>query len=169
MTWCHPKCMIDRLPPVGGTGNLASMREKSKKDEKPRARHRGAASGNSMEHSSRPRSLDVSHANRQWVVWEAYTEGEDGAAGVDAEVCEMFEQDLKSNLYRIWNHVVGHVASGPVGWRKRTEVSDAWAFPLSPTELPKRVKMYLESVEPQFHSAYGYRPRKSRRTQAARG
>ncbi len=40
-------------------------------------------------------------------VWEAYrhvkTRG--GSAGVDAESIEDFEQDLKNNLYRIWNRM----------------------------------------------------------------
>ena len=52
---------------------------------------------------------------------EAYTlvKANHGAAGVDAESVEMFEQDLKNNLYRIWNRM----SSGtyfpppvPVGW-----------------------------------------------------
>ncbi|MQB02536.1 MAG: hypothetical protein GEU78_20430, partial [Actinobacteria bacterium] len=28
-----------------------------------------------------------------------------GAAGVDAESIEVFEQDLKNNLYKIWNRM----------------------------------------------------------------
>ena len=41
------------------------------------------------------------------IVWEAYerVKANQGAAGVDAESIEMFEQNLKNNLYRIWNRM----------------------------------------------------------------
>jgi RNA-directed DNA polymerase len=41
------------------------------------------------------------------VVWEAYKriKANKGAAGVDSETVEEFEQDLKNNLYRIWNRM----------------------------------------------------------------
>ena len=40
-------------------------------------------------------------------VWKAYLQvkSNGGAAGVDAESMEDFEQDLKSNLYRLWNRM----------------------------------------------------------------
>ena len=59
----------------------------------------------------RAREEPSSHAKpfriSKWVVWEAYTrvKANHGAAGVDAESVEMFEQDLKNNLYRIWNRM----------------------------------------------------------------
>ena len=46
------------------------------------------------------------------IVWEAYerVKANQGAAGVDAESIEAFEQDLKNNLYRdLESHVVGNV------------------------------------------------------------
>ena len=57
----------------------------------------------------REREEPSSHAKpfriSKWVVWEAYTrvKANHGAAGVDAESVEMFEQDLKNNLYKIWS------------------------------------------------------------------
>ncbi len=41
------------------------------------------------------------------IVWEAYerVKANQGAAGVDSESIEGFEQDLKNNLYRIWNRM----------------------------------------------------------------
>ena len=63
-------------------------------DGQPRARE---------EPSSHAKPFNIS----KWVVWEAYTrvKANHGAAGVDAESVEMFEQDLKNNLYRIWNRM----------------------------------------------------------------
>ena len=39
------------------------------------------------------------------MVWEAYqrVKANKGAAGVDGQSVEQFEQDLKNNLYRLWN------------------------------------------------------------------
>ena len=41
------------------------------------------------------------------IVWEAYerVKANKGAAGVDSESIEAFEQDLKNNLYKIWNRM----------------------------------------------------------------
>ena len=41
------------------------------------------------------------------IVWKAYerVKANQGAAGVDAESIEVFEQDLKNNLYKIWNRM----------------------------------------------------------------
>ena len=41
------------------------------------------------------------------IVWEAYerVKANKGAAGVDSESIEVFEQDLKNNLYKIWNRM----------------------------------------------------------------
>src|ERR1035438_10401823 len=61
-------------------------------------------------------------ANQQWeepvseakpfdiskqLVWDAYqrVKANRGAAGVDGESLTMFEQDLKGNLYKIWNRM----------------------------------------------------------------
>ena len=41
------------------------------------------------------------------MVWEAYqrVKANKGAAGVDGQSIEQFEQDLKNNLYRLWNRM----------------------------------------------------------------
>jgi len=41
------------------------------------------------------------------LVWEAYqrVKANQGAAGVDGESLTMFEQDLKGNLYKVWNRM----------------------------------------------------------------
>jgi len=41
------------------------------------------------------------------VVWEAYrhVKANRGAAGIDGESIEMFEANLKDNLYRVWNRM----------------------------------------------------------------
>src|SRR4030065_165653 len=40
-------------------------------------------------------------------VWEAYkrVKANKGAAGIDDETIEKFEEDLKGNLYKIWNRM----------------------------------------------------------------
>ena len=105
------------------------------------------------------------------VVWEAYqrVKANKGAAGVDGESIAEFEQDLKDNLYQLWNRMSSGCYFPP---------------PVRMVEIPKRdgrgvrvlgvptvadriaqtvVKMYLEPVvEPLFHAdSYGYRPGRS--------
>ena len=48
-----------------------------------------------------------SYAISKRVVWDAYlkVKANRGAAGVDGESLAAFEQDLKNNLYKIWNRM----------------------------------------------------------------
>lgn len=105
------------------------------------------------------------------VVWEAYqrVKANKGAAGVDGESIAEFEQDLKGNLYKLWNRLSSGCYFPP---------------PVRMVEIPKRdgkgvrtlgvptvadriaqtvVKLYVEPVvEPLFHpDSYGYRPGRS--------
>ena len=122
----------------------------------------------------RAREEPSSHAKpfriSKWVVWEAYTrvKANHGAAGVDAESVEMFEQDLKNNLYRIWNRMSSGTYFPPpvrsVGIPKKDGSERRLGIPTVADRIAQTVvKMYLEpDVEPQFHpDSYGYRPRKS--------
>ncbi len=43
----------------------------------------------------------------KWTVWEAYrkVKANKGAPGVDGQSLAVFEEDLKNNLYKIWNRM----------------------------------------------------------------
>ena len=104
-------------------------------------------------------------------VWQAWlrVRANDGAAGADGVSLEMFETDLKDNLYKVWNRM----SSGT--W---------FALPVRGVEIPKDhgrgtrllgipcvadrvaqtvVAARIEAVaEPAFHdSSFGYRPGRS--------
>ncbi|MER9971551.1 reverse transcriptase domain-containing protein [Mesorhizobium sp. M0060] len=91
-----------------------------------------------------------------------------GAAGVDGVSIEMFEKDLKRNLYKVWNRMSsGAYFPSPV---RLVEIPNAngGIRPLGISTIADRVaqtvvKMVLEpEVEPIFHSdSYGYRPDRS--------
>jgi len=104
------------------------------------------------------------------IVWEAYerVKANQGAAGGDAESIEMFEQDLKNNLYRIWNRMSSGTYFPPpvrtVAIPKKDGGERRLGIPTVADRIAQTVaKLYLEPlVEPSFHpDSYGYRPRKS--------
>jgi RNA-directed DNA polymerase len=104
------------------------------------------------------------------IVWEAYerVKANQGAAGVDAESIEMFEQDLKNNLYLIWNRMSSGTYFPPpvrtVAIPKKDGGERRLGIPTVADRIAQTVaKLYLEPmVEPSFHpDSYGYRPRKS--------
>jgi RNA-directed DNA polymerase len=104
------------------------------------------------------------------LIWEAYqrVKANRGAAGVDGESLEAFEENLKGNLYKIWNRMSsGSYFPPPV---RRVEIAKAsgGTRPLSIPTVSDRiaqtaVAMVLEpKVEPSFHpNSYGYRPGRS--------
>lgn len=104
------------------------------------------------------------------LVWEAYQQvkANGGAAGVDGQMIEDFEQGLKGNLYKIWNRMSsGSYFPPPV---KLVEIpKDSGGLrPLGIPTVSDRiaqtvVKLMLEPIlEPHFHSdSFGYRQAKS--------
>ena len=106
----------------------------------------------------------------KWIVWKAYerVKANQGAAGVDAESIEMFEKDLKNNLYKIWNRMSSGTYFPPpvrtVGIPKKDGGERRLGIPTVADRIAQTVvKIYLEPrVEPSFHpDSYGYRPQKS--------
>jgi RNA-directed DNA polymerase len=87
---------------------------------------------------------------------------------VDSESIEAFEEDLKNNLYRIWNRMSSGTYFPPpvrsVGISKKDGGERRLGIPTVSDRVAQTVvKMYLEPlVEPSFHhDSYGFRPKKS--------
>ena len=104
------------------------------------------------------------------LVWEAYkrVRANKGAPGVDDETIEAFEQDLRGNLYRLWNRLSSGVYFPPpvrsVAIPKKDGGRRILGIPTVSDRVAQTVvKMCLEpEVEPKFHpDSYGYRPGKS--------
>lgn len=104
------------------------------------------------------------------LVWQAYLEvkSKGGAAGVDQESLEMFERNLKSNLYRIWNRLSSGTYFPPpvraVPIPKKSGGMRVLGVPTVSDRIAQTVvKFVLEPmVEPIFDgNSYGYRPRRS--------
>lgn len=116
---------------------------------------------------SKPKPFAISKE----VVWEAYqrVKANQGAAGVDGESIAEVEQDLKRNLYKLWNRLSsGSYFPPPV---RRVEIPKRGGQGVRTLGVPTVadriaqtvVKRYLEpDVEPRFHAdSYGYRPGRS--------
>ena len=104
------------------------------------------------------------------MVWEAYqrVKANKGAAGVDGQSVEQFEQDLRNNLYRLWNRMSsGSYFPPPVKAVEIPKASGGVRILGVPTVADRIaqtvVAMFLERlVEPVFHpDSYGYRPGRS--------
>ena len=104
------------------------------------------------------------------LVWEAYqrVKANQGSAGVVGESLAMFEQDLKGNLYKVWNRMSSGSYFPPPVRLVEIPKDDGGTRPLGIPTVSDRVAqtvvtMVLEPlVEPQFHpDSYGYRPGKS--------
>ncbi|MFZ6747112.1 group II intron reverse transcriptase/maturase [Undibacterium sp. JH2W] len=106
----------------------------------------------------------------KWEVWEAYQQvkAKKGAAGVDRQSLNEFEQDLKGNLYKIWNRMSsGSYMPSAV---RRVEIPKATGGMRSlgiPTVADRVAQMVVKRrlephLEPLFHNnSFGYRPGKS--------
>jgi RNA-directed DNA polymerase len=106
----------------------------------------------------------------KWVVLEAWEDvkANGGAAGVDGQTIEEFEDRLKDNLYRVWNRMSSGSYFPSAVRRVHIPKPDGGERPLGIPTVADRVaqtvaKRYLEPlVEPLFHEdSYGYRPGKS--------
>jgi len=103
-------------------------------------------------------------------VWEAYkrVKANRGAAGVDEQSIEAFEEDLKNNLYKLWNRLSSGSYFPPPVKRVEIEKRGGGRRPLGIPTVADRVaqgvvKAYLEpELEKHFHAdSYAYRPGKS--------
>ena len=104
-------------------------------------------------------------------VWEAYekVKANKGAPGVDGCSIDVFEKDLKNNLYKIWNRmssgsyfpppVLAVEIPKPHGGGTRILGVPTVADRIAQTVAARRLE---EKVEPIFHpDSYGYRPARS--------
>lgn len=104
------------------------------------------------------------------MLWESYqkvkTNG--GAAGVDLESIKAFEENLKDNLYKLWNRMSSGSYFPPavkgVPIPKKSGGTRMLGVPTVADRIAQMVvKMMLEPVlDPLFdQNSFGYRPRKS--------
>jgi RNA-directed DNA polymerase len=103
-------------------------------------------------------------------VYDAYkhVKANKGAAGVDGESIEEFEEKLKDNLYKIWNRLSsGSYFPPPVrekeidkrGGGKRTLGIPTVADRIAQAVVKTRIEPKIDEI---FHKdSYGYRPKKS--------
>jgi RNA-directed DNA polymerase len=103
-------------------------------------------------------------------VWDAYqrVKANRGAAGVDNQSIEVFGQDVKNNLFKLWNRLSSGSYFPPPVKRVVIKKRQGGLRPLGIPTVSDRiaqgvVKAYLEpELERHFHSdSYGYRPGKS--------
>ncbi len=106
----------------------------------------------------------------KYAVLEAYkrVKANKGAEGVDEQTIKEFEENLKDNLYKIWNRMSSGTYFPPpvrtVEIPKANGKKRILGIPTVSDRIAQTVvKMYLEPyVDPCFHpDSYGYRPRKS--------
>lgn len=119
-----------------------------------------------MKQAEQGKSFDIPKA----LVWGAWKQvkANKGAAGVDAQSISEYEQDLASNLYKLWNRMSsGSYFPSPVR-RVWIPKADGKERPLGIPTIEDRiaqtvVKRMLEPrLDPLFHpDSYGYRPNKS--------
>ena len=114
----------------------------------------------------KPKPFDISKR----LVWEAYRKvaANKGAAGVDGQSVAEFEQDLKGNLFKLWNRLSSGSYFPPpvraVEIPKKAGGTRVLGVPTVADRIAQTVVcMVLEpEVEPVFHpDSYGYRPGRS--------
>jgi RNA-directed DNA polymerase len=107
----------------------------------------------------------------KWAVWEAWekVKANKGAPGVDGQMIEEFESDLKNNLFKIWNRMSsGSYFPPPVRAVQIPKAHGAGTRVLGVPTVADRVAQTVvaaeleKRVEPIFHpDSYGYRPKRS--------
>ncbi len=114
----------------------------------------------------RPKPFEISK-RVVYAAWLRVKENQ-GAAGVDGQSVEDFEQDLSGNLYKIWNRMSSGSYFPPPVRAVEIPKSGGGIRVLGVPTVADRVaqtvaSMYLERrVEPIFHpDSYGYRPKRS--------
>jgi RNA-directed DNA polymerase len=104
------------------------------------------------------------------IVLEAYkaVKANQGSSGIDGETIDMFEKDLKNNLYRIWNRMSSGSYFPPsvkaVPIPKKSGGNRVLGIPTVADRIAQMVvKILLEPIlEPIFDDdSYGYRPKRS--------
>lgn len=104
------------------------------------------------------------------MVWDSYLKvvAKDGAAGIDHESIEMFNEKMANNLYKLWNRMTSGSYFPPAVRTVLIPKKQGGFRPLGIPTVGDRiaqgvVKSYLEpSMERIFHnSSYGYRPCRS--------
>ena len=115
---------------------------------------------------NKPKPFDISAE----IVREAFYRVKEnkGAAGVDGQTVEDFEENLERNLYKVWNRMSSGTYIPPAVRAVEIPKIDGGVRTLGVPTVADRVaqmvvKLYLEpEVEPRFHEdSYGYRPGKS--------
>ena len=115
---------------------------------------------------SKMKSFDIS----KQAVWDSYlkVKSNHGAAGVDQQSIEQFEEDLKDNLYKIWNRMSSGSYFPPPVLRVEIPKGDGKMRQLGiPTVADRIAQMVVKNhIEPEletiFHpDSYGYRPKRS--------
>ncbi|MDR1082915.1 MAG: group II intron reverse transcriptase/maturase, partial [Coriobacteriales bacterium] len=106
----------------------------------------------------------------KWTVQKAYesVKAAKGAAGIDGQSLKAFEQNLKDNLYKLWNRMSSGTYFPPpvkaVPIPKKSGGTRVLGIPTVEDRIAQAVvKAYLEpKIEPMFYpDSYGYRPNKS--------
>ena len=119
-----------------------------------------------MMNGEKTKSFAVSKA----MVYNSYLKVCDkkGSDGIDKETIEMFNENLSSNLYKIWNRMASGSYFPPAVRTVLIPKKQGGERPLGIPTVGDRiaqgvVKDYLETiVEPLFHtSSFGYRPGRS--------
>jgi len=114
------------------------------------------------------KSFDIS----KQAVWDSYlkVKSNHGAAGIDQCSIAVFEEDLKNNLYKIWNRMSSGSYFPPPVLRVEIPKGDGKMRALGiPTVADRIAQMVVKNhIEPDlelvFHpDSYGYRPKRSAR------